>query len=32
MRAGSKSRNKEGNSLLFVTGYHSVKNTSLEKF
>ena len=32
MRAGSKSRNKEGNSLLFITGYHSVKSTSLAKF
>ena len=26
------SRNKEGNSLLFITGYYSVKNTSIEKF
>ena len=32
MRVGSESRNKEGNSLLFINGYHSVKNTCLEKF
>ena len=31
-RAESRSRNKEGNSLLFITGYYSVKNTSLAKF
>ena len=29
---GSGSRNKEGNSLLFITKYHSVKNTYLAKF
>ena len=32
MRVGGESRNKEGNSLLFITGYHSVKNTYLSKF
>ena len=32
MRVGGESRNKEGNSLLFITEYHSVKNTYLSKF
>ena len=32
MRAGSGSRNEEGDSLLFITGYYSVKNTYLAKF
>ena len=32
MRVGGESRNKEGNSLLFITEYHSVKNTYLAKF
>ena len=32
MRVGDESRNKEGNSLLFITGYHLVKNTYLSKF
>ena len=32
MRVGGESRNKEGNSLLFITGHHSVKNTYLAKF
>ena len=32
MRVGGESRNKEGNSLLFITGYHSVENTYLSKF
>ena len=32
MRVGGESRNKEGNSLLFITGYHSVKNTCLKSF
>ena len=30
--AGSGRRNKEGNSLLFITGYYSVKNAYLAKF
>ena len=29
MRAGSESRNKEGDNLLFITGYYSVKNKHL---
>ena len=32
MRAKSGSRNKEGDSLLFITGYYSVKNFYLTKF
>ena len=32
MRARSGSRNKEGDSLLFVTGYYSGKNFYLTKF
>ena len=32
MRARSGSRNKEGDSLLFITGYYSIKNTYLAKF
>ena len=32
MRARSGSRNKEGDSLLFITGYYSVKNFYLTKF
>ena len=32
MRAGSGSRNKEGGSLLFITGYYLVKNSHLLKF
>ena len=32
MRVGGESRSKEGNSLLFITGHHSVKNTYLAKF
>ena len=31
-RAGSGSRNKEGDSLLFITRYYSIKNTYLAKF
>ena len=31
-RAGSGSRNKEGDSLLFMTEYYSVKNTYIAKF
>ena len=31
-RAGSGSRNEEGNSLLFIIRYYSVKNTYLAKF
>ena len=31
-RAGSGSRNKEGDSFLFITRYYSVKNTCLAKF
>ena len=31
-RAGSESRNKAGDSLLFTTEYYSVKNTYLAKF
>ena len=31
-RSGSGSRNKAGDSLLFTTGYYSVKNTYLAKF
>ena len=30
--AGSGSRNKKGDSLLFITGYYSVKNTHLANF
>ena len=30
--AGSGSRNKEGDSLLFITGYYYVKNTHPSKF
>ena len=30
--AGSGSRNKEGDSLLFITGYYSIKNTYLTAF
>ena len=29
---GKRSRNKVGDSLLFTTGYYSVKNTHLTKF
>ena len=32
VRVKSRSRNKEGDSLLFISGYYSVKNTSLAKF
>ena len=32
MRVGSGSRCKERDSLLFITGYYSVKNTYLAKF
>ena len=32
MRAGSGSRNKEGNSLLFITGHYLIKNTYLATF
>ena len=32
VRVGSGSRNEEGDSLLFITGYYSVNNTYLEKF
>ena len=32
MREGSGSRNKEGDRLLFITGYYSVNDTYLEKF
>ena len=32
MRAGGGSKNKEGDSLLFITGYYSVKNTHRAKF
>ena len=32
MGAGSGSRNKEGDSLFFFTGYYSVKNTYLANF
>ena len=32
MGAGSGSRNKEGDSLFFITRYYSVKNTYLAKF
>ena len=32
MRVGSGSRNKESNSLFFITWYYSVKNTHLAKF
>ena len=32
MRAGSGSRNKEGDSLFFITGYNSVKNTYLANY
>ena len=32
MKAGSRSRNKERDSLLFITGFYSVKNTYLAKF
>ena len=31
-RAGSGSKNKESDSLLFTSGYYSVKNTFLTKF
>ena len=31
-RAGSGSRNKESDSLLFMTEYYSVKNTYIAKF
>ena len=31
-RAGSGSRNKEGNSLLFITWHYSIKNIYLAKF
>ena len=31
-RAGSGSRNKEGDSLLLITRYYSVKRTYLTKF
>ena len=31
LRAGSGSRNKEDDNLLFITGYYSVKNTYLAK-
>ena len=31
-RAGSRIRNKERDSLLFITGFYSVKNTYLAKF
>ena len=30
MRAGSGSRNKESNSLLFIAGHYLIKNTSCE--
>ena len=30
--AGSGSRNKESDSLLFITGYYLVKNTHISKF
>ena len=32
MRVGSGSKNKESNSLFFITGYYLVKNTYLAKF
>ena len=32
MRAGSGSRNKEGNSLSFIAGHYLIKNTYLAKF
>ena len=32
MRAGSGSRNKESNSLLFIAGHYLIKNTYLAKF
>ena len=32
MRAESGSRNKEGNSLLFIAGHYLIKNTYLAKF
>ena len=32
IRAWSGSRNKEGDSLLFITEYYSIKNTYLAKF
>ena len=32
VRVGSGSKNEEGDSLLFITGYYSVNNTYLEKF
>ena len=32
MKAGSRSRNKERDSLLFIAGFYSVKNTYLAKF
>ena len=32
VREGSGSRNEEGDSLLFITGYYSVNYTYLEKF
>ena len=32
VRVGSGSRNEEGDSLLFITGYYSVNYTYLEKF
>ena len=32
MRVGSGSKNEEGDSLLFITGYYSVNYTYLEKF
>ena len=31
-RAGSGSRNKESNSLLFIAGHYLIKNTYLAKF
>ena len=32
VRVGSGSKNEEGDSLLFITGYYSVNNTYQEKF
>ena len=32
VRVGSGSKNEEGDSLLFITGYYSVNHTYLEKF